>query len=164
MYVITLPGVLQKTNEAPNPQGIALYRSLAATGRVAVLCGPDVSKAEWFLATNALSDHVNLVPESVESHPTIAGRRRAQIASLRAQGTHIEFVVDPDPEVVAGLHEDGLAALLYLHPQFSQPSFRPDFKSTATPWSEMVAVVDYQMKIKATQVMPSLDGDEESEE
>lgn len=164
MYVITLPGVLQKTNEAPNPQGIALYRSLAATGRLAVLCGPDENKAEWFLATNNLTDHVNLVPESLESHPTAVGRRRSQIAALRAQGTHIEFVVDPDPEVIAGLHEDGLATLLYLHPQFSQPSFRPDYKSEAKPWSQMVAVVDYQMKMKATQVMPSLDGDEEGEE
>lgn len=155
-FVVTLDGIIRKTGTAAalNPGGLALYRALATTGRLAILCGTDPENAEWFLRTNGLASHAYVVPESVEAAPTIAGRRRAQISFLRSQGSHIEFVIDPDPEVIAALHEDGVPGLLYLHPQFSQPSFRPDYESVAKPWDVLVEKVDYQIRMKAEQVRP----------
>lgn len=160
-YVLTLHGVLQQPNGAPNPQGLSLYRALASVGRLVVLGGLDRAKDEWFLATHDLRDHVNFVPESIEKHPTELGRRRAQIGTLRAQGSHIELVVEPDPEIVAALHEDGLPTLLYLHPRFTQPAFRPDYKSEATPWNQLVQTVNYQEALKALVVLPTDEEDEE---
>lgn len=152
-YVITLDGVLRHSRtEAINLQGMNLYRALATTGRLAILCGPDEERADWFLRTNGLRQHAYLIPESLDASPTIAGRRMAQITRLRAQQCHIEFVVEPDPDVAAELLRAGIPTLVYLHPQYSQPSFRPDYKGVAKPWENLVTEVDYQIGMRALAV------------
>lgn len=162
-YVITLHGVLQQPNGAPNPQGIALYGAFVDIGRVAVLGGLNREKDEWFLGTHNLTDHVDYVPELVEKSPTELGRRLAQIGTLRGKGTRVEIVVEPDPEVITALHEQGVPTLMYLHPAFSQPAFRPDYESVARPWATLVETVQYQEALKAAQVFAT-PGDEEDEE
>lgn len=163
-YVLTLHGVIQQANGAPNPQGLALYRAFTSLGRVAVLGGLNRERDEWFLATHGLTEHPEFVSESVEKSPTELGRRMAQIGALRAQGTVVDLVVEPDPEIVAAMHEQGLATLLYLHPKFTQPAFRPDFESVAKPWSTLVETVQYQERLKAVQVLTTLADAEEDPE
>ena len=162
-YAITLHGVLQQPNGAPNPQGMALYRALSTVGRLAILGGLDRAKDEWFLATQGLDDHVDFLPESIEKGPTELARRLAQIGALRAKGTHIEMAVEPDPEVVAAIHEQGVPTLMYLHPRFTQPAFRPDYKSVAKPWNTLVESVQYQEALKAVAhiVIPAEEEDSE---
>lgn len=161
-YVLTLHGVLQQPNGAPNPQGLALYRAFASLGRLAILGGLERKRDEWFLATHGLTDHVEFLPELLVNHPTELGRRRAQIGGLRSKGTQVDLVVEPDPEIVAALHEDGVPTLMYLHPRFSQPAFRPDYKSVAKPWDTLVETVQYQERLKAAHVLvaPSEEEDE----
>lgn len=163
-YVLTLHGLLQQSNGAPNPQGLALYRAFTSIGRVAVLGGLNRERDEWFLATHGLTEHPEFLPELIEKHPTELGRRRAQIGALRAKGTVIDLAVEPDPEIVAALHEDGVPCLLYLHPRFSQPAFRPDYESVAKPWATLVETVQYQERLKAAQVLitPAEEEDEEA--
>ena len=162
-YVITLHGILQQPNGAPNPQGLALYQALSSVGRLAVLGGLDRAKDEWFLATQGLDEHADFLPESIEKGATELDRRLGQIGTLRAKGTYIALALEPDPEVVAAIHAQGVPTLLYLHPQFSQPAFRPDHKSVAKPWNTLVESVQYQEALKAVAhiVIPAEEEDPE---
>jgi len=162
-FVLTLEGVLQQPNGAPNIQGFALYHALASQGRLAILCGEDKEKANWFLATNDLVDHLIVVPERMDSHPSHLERRSIQLSHLMQQGHNVELVIEPDPEVVAHLHGMGIPALLYLHPKFSQPSFRPDWESEATPWSKLIEAVNYQEQLKAQHVFPTYDEEDDED-
>lgn len=162
-YAITLHGVLQQHNGAPNRQGIDLYQALAGIGRVVVLGGPEQAKDEYFLASNGLGLHVSYVPEDWSHSNDQGAIRIKQVNDIRAAGTPIDLVVEPDPQIAARIFDVSVPVLLYLHPRFSEPSFRPDFKSVAKPWDEMVKVVDYQIQMKAKQVLPSLEESEEDE-
>lgn len=147
LFVFTLDGVM-RYNAAINVPGAEMYRSLSAHNRVGILCGPDKAEAEHFLRTNDFRTHAYLIEEDPTSSPTQVGRRRDQISRLRQQGSHVELVIDPDPAVVADLFAWGVPAMLYLHPQYSKPSFRPDFEREARPWDEMVAAIDFQTEMR----------------
>lgn len=161
-YAISLHGVLQTSQGAPNPQGIALYHAMSSIGRLIVLGGLDVEKDAWFLATNNLTTHILYEPEVLESGPTELDRRSQQISRIRASGMSIDLLVDPDPSVIAMVHDRGLAAMLYLHPKFTQPAFRPDYKSEATPWQKLLKSVEYQerLKVAAASLFPDDEDDE----
>lgn len=158
-FVMTLDGVL-RTGQSVHNQGRSLYTALSSTGRLAVLGGTDETFDEWFLASNGLMKHAYLVPETKDSASTIAGRRMAQVAYLRSQGCFIEFVVEPDPDVAAFLLSGGVPVLVYLHPQFANPSFRPDYENVAKPWNNLVKQVDYQMAMRAQAALIERDTDE----
>lgn len=160
-FVMTLDGVLRTGTDAVNTQGRALYEALASTGRLAILGGPNFERDEWFLASNNLTKHAYHIDEPVDSAPTVAGRRLGQITSLRSQGCYIQFVVEPDPEVAAALFARGIPVLFYLHPQYSTPSFRPDYESVAKPWENLVKQVDYQMAMRAQAALNERDSDED---
>lgn len=149
-YVIVLDDVLRKpSTNGVIRQGSALYESLSNTGRLAILCGEDEDKADWFLRTNGFVRHAYLLAEDPTSAPTPEGRRMAQIGDLRSRSAQIEFVVEPNPAIAAEIFKNGIPVLAYLHPQYSQPAFRPDYKSTAKPWDDLVSQVDYQIEMKA---------------
>lgn len=149
-YVIVLDGVLSHGRTgALNTQGMHLYASLASTGRLAILCGQDYEKADYFLKSNGLKQHAYLIPEDPMDAPDDAGRRMGQIGKLRAQSCNVEFVVEPNPAVAARLFDSGIPTLLYLHPLYSNPAFRPDYENKAKPWDDLVNHVDYQTDLRA---------------
>jgi hypothetical protein len=149
-YVLVLDGVLRKaSNNGVIEQGQNLYWALAETGRLALLCGPDLEKADWFLRTNGLTKHVHLIPEDMTASPTPEGRRIQQIRQLRSKQVHIQFVVEPDPRIARALYNESIPVMAYLHPVFSQPAFRPDYKSEATPWDDLIKDVEYAIDSKA---------------
>lgn len=150
MILLPIEGVLRQPGGLrPDPTGVLLYRALCSHGRVGLLGSEEgQEKDEWFLNTEELVGHASYILYRMDAHPTDHGRRVSQISKARAAG-HIELVVEPNPEVVATLHEEGIPTLLYLHPKFTNPEFRPDFKSFASPWDDMVKVIDYQAELKA---------------
>lgn len=149
-YVLVLDGVIRKpSTNAVIEQGANLYWALAETGRLALLCGEDREKADWFLRTNGFTKHVYLIPEDPTASPTQAGRRMQQVRQLRSRQTHIQFVVEPDPRIVTELFKESVPVMAYLHPVFTQPAFRPDYQSTATPWDDLIREVEYQIDAKA---------------
>lgn len=159
-FVITVNGVLRHPRtKALNLQGMHLYRALATTGRLALLGDEDQDGTEWFLRTNGLREHAYLITEEATDGPTPASRRLVQVARLRSKGYAIEAVIEPDPEVSAALLDAGIPVLTYLHPQYSTPSFRPDFDRTARPWDHLVSTVDYQIELRANDIVKDPDDD-----
>lgn len=149
-FVLVLDDVLRKPGtEAVIKQGSVLYEALSNTGRLAILCGEDEARADWFLRTNGFVKHAYLIPEDPTSSPTPEGRRMAQIGDLRSRSAHVEFVVEPDPRIAAEIFQNGIPVMAYLHPKYTQPAFRPDYKSAAVPWDDLVSQVDYQIEMKA---------------
>jgi hypothetical protein len=79
-YVMVVDGVLRKPGtEAVIDQGRALYWALADTGRLALLCGTDKERVDWFLRTNGFNKHVALIEEDLTSAATPEERRVQQI-------------------------------------------------------------------------------------
>lgn len=144
---IALDGVLRKPLdvEAQDFGASLLFASLVENFRVVVLGTEDPDKDEHFLRINGMVRYVKIEPML----PTDRGRVGAQVARLRREGFTFEFVVLPDPEAARDLYEDGVPVLLYLHPQFSSRSFRPDHEPGLTPWNELAAEVEFQVNAKA---------------
>jgi hypothetical protein len=149
-YVLVVDGVLRKpSTNAVIESGQALYWSLAQSGRLALLCGEDRDKVDWFLRINGFNKHVHLIPEDPTASPTASGRRLQQIRELRRGQANITFVVEPDPSIALDLFKESVPVMVYLHPVFTQPAFRPGYKSEAKPWEDLISEVNYQIAAKA---------------
>jgi hypothetical protein len=149
-YVMVVDGVLRKpATNAVIESGQALYWSLAETGRLALLCGDDKDKVDWFLRTNGFTKHVYLIPEDPTASPTAGGRRMQQIRELRRGQANIAFVVEPDPTIALDLYNESVPVMIYLHPTYTQPAFRPGYKSLAKPWEDLISEVEFQIEQKA---------------
>jgi hypothetical protein len=144
---IVIDGVLRKPLdvEAQDFGASLLFASLVENFRVVVLGTGDTDRDEHFLMVNGMVRYVKLEPIL----PTDTEGVASQIARLRRQGFHFEFVVVPDPDLARGLYEDGVPVLLYLHPLFSSRSFRPDHEPGLTPWNELADEVEFQLTAKA---------------
>jgi hypothetical protein len=147
VFVFVLDGVM-RYNAAINVPGAEMYRSLSAHNRVAILCGENKEEAEHFLRVNDFRTHAYVIEEDPTSSPTKEGRRRDQISRLRQYGSHVELVLEPDPEIAADLFSWGVPTMVYLHPQYSRPSFRPDFGREVKPWDTLVETIDYQTEMR----------------
>lgn len=148
---MVLDGVIRRdrTSGQMIRQGLRVYHSLAATGNLVIFCGADVDRADWFLRANGLSQHGMLIPEDIAASPTPEGRRMSQVRRLRATGATLDFVVEPDPDIAAELFREGIPVMAYLHPSYSLPSFRPDYRGESTPWKTLTEEVDYQLEMRA---------------
>jgi len=158
-FAITIDGVLRKQlDQTINQDGLFLYEALSYVGRVALLGSdrPDVD--DRFCRINGLNRHFEIIPEAIESASTAAGRRIQQVRSMRQEG--LQFVVEPDPEIALEMFRNGMTVLPYLHPRYTQPSFRPDYSSRAQPWETLISEVDYQIDMKAKQIELPTEEDE----
>lgn len=52
---------------------------------------------------------------------------------------------------------NGIGVLNYLHPNYSNPRFRPDYQDTVTPWSELVGEVERQRALREEDQRPQLE-------
>jgi hypothetical protein len=148
---IALDGVLRKPLdvEAQDFGASLLFASLVENFRVVVLGTEDVARDEHFMAVNGMVRYVKIEPLLTSDGKGVADQKRRQIARLRREGFQFEFVVVPDPELALDLYADGVPVLAYLHPQFSNRSFRPDHEPGLTPWNELAEEVEFQLNAKA---------------
>lgn len=156
---IALDGVLRKPLdvEAQDFGASLLYQGLVQGFRVVILGGYDTEKDEHFLAINGLGRYVRIEPLRETDAPDHAGRVRAQIRRLRAEGFRFEFVVLPDPALATDVYKMGIPVLMYLHPHYSTESFRPDFEPGIRPWQELLEEVEFQRAMAAKQMQERVD-------
>lgn len=147
----TLDGVLRKDPSAENRDNGAylLYLAMAEHFRVVILGSQDKEADEFFLAVNNIVKYAAVESENILDHPYTSGRRQQQLTRLRSEGYQFEFVVVPDPWMAKWLFTAGYPVLLYLSPEYSATAFRPDTKSGARPWGELIQQVDYTRSMKA---------------
>ena len=156
---IVMDGVLAKdVGEGLIPQGRRLYMGLAEAYKIAVVTDRTDSEAvKYWLLVNGFDRHPYLILPHLKDPEDPAERRMQQISRLRQAGCNVELLIEPNPQVAAHVMRHGVAVLNYLHPNYSNPRFRPDYSENITPWSELVDEVERQRALREEDKRPFME-------
>lgn len=157
--VMTVEGVIRQNNgDGVIHQGQLLYHALASTSKVALVSNSlHEDKVEYWLRINGFRDHAYLFCARTDDPFEVAGSRLRQIRSVTDTQHAVDLVIDPDPEIAAALMHEGIPTMLFLHPRYSRPEFRPDHEEEVTPWDRLVAEVDSQALLRTADTRPDND-------
>ena len=154
--VIVVDGIIRKTrDQSPLVEGLALYQALNATHRV-LLLAEDREKTDIWLRTNNMSkalDDIYEIKDSVFK----------TIDSGRSKGK-IDFVITDDSDLAKQLLEVGIPVLVFLHPKYVRPEFRPDAREGVRSWGSITAELDKQQGLFMEDVRLSTEEDIEYED
>ena len=136
-------GVLRKlVAGAPIPEGIRLYRALCSVGRVILLSGStDRDQVRDWLELNGCVRHDFI---EWERGPSVVASNH-----LRRLGYDIDIVVEPDPRAAHGLIAAGFNTIVFVHSQYSHPSWRPDTGTGIQSWDDISKQVAELARMKA---------------
>lgn len=146
MICVTLDGFVRNRSGNPIPDGLKILAMLCEQYRVAVLTD-DLAAAgkRWVEQRNVPTEPAMVIGSD------LAVRRDSilrldQVDYARTLGP-VEFVVDPDPMVIAECMRRGVPGLLYTSPPYSRPEFRPDAPPPRS-WDEIQRVLDEQEDLR----------------
>ena len=133
--VMVVEGVLQKVIGGQElREGISLYGAFFHGGYDIILVSSQVdSKVGTWLWNNGLIHH-SLVTFSVEE-------------AMR-KGRDVLLVVTPNPQQARRLFAQGVTSLLFAHPSYAQPEWRPDAKGPEVGWNELSREMAAEIKRK----------------
>lgn len=148
---IVVEGFLRMPNDSSVIiPGLLLYKSLVKDHRVSLIIDSAArDKVQYWLLMNGMTEHTREVYWEQDDPEDVVDRRIAQVGRLRQDGP-LSLIFEPDPSVCAALLEKGITSLMFLHPRYMHPDFRPDAKGEVTPWSLVVAEQTRQMEARAT--------------
>jgi len=137
--LVFLDGVLRNKKNAPIPNGMLLYRSLNENNRVLILC-KDKEKDHNWLKQNKIFKLDDLVDQKL----TYLGDNPEyrQVEYVRGLGP-VDYVITENPELAALLLQQGITALVFLNPLYTDDRYRPD-SLTKKSWDEVVQELDKQ--------------------
>lgn len=147
--LLAIDGVLRDAGGLPLRDGVVLYESLCLSYRV-VLASSNPERDDLWLRAEGLRSHQEVVGIPPAFLRGTTGLRRAQAEALLGSGGAVSLVVDADPQVVLEATERGLVSVLYVHPKFSRPEWRPDRDQTPRPWDDLVAEIERQSALAST--------------
>jgi hypothetical protein len=156
---IVIEGVLSReVGEAVIHQGQRLYWGLMEAYKVALISdSTDTDAVQHWLKVNGFNKHPYITFTQTADPEDPAERRMRQISRLRQAGCNVELLIEPDPRIAAHAMANGVGVLNYLHPNYSNPRFRPDFKESVTPWSELVDEVERQRALREEDPRPHME-------
>ena len=136
-------GILRSDMGAPIYQGLALYRMFNEDVRVVLLCDDRAKTNRWLLEhkINKLDDLIDYSVPGVIDDPEFE-----QVKYVRSQGK-VELIVTADTELAKKLLEIGLDTLLFLHPTYLRPEFRPDGRQGQRSWAAIEEELDKQIEM-----------------
>ena len=136
-------GVLRSESGSPIYQGLALYRMFNEDVRVILLTDEREKTNRWLLEhkINKFDDLIDRNVPGVLEDPDIE-----QVKYVRSQGK-VELVVTSDTELAKKLLEIGLDTLLFLHPTYLRPEFRPDGRQGIRSWAAIEEDIDKQIEM-----------------
>ena len=141
--VLFVDGVLRSESGSPIYQGLALYRMFNEDVRVILLTDEREKTNRWLLEhkINKFDDLIDRNVPGVLEDPDIE-----QVKYVRSQGK-VELVVTSDTELAKKLLEIGLDTLLFLHPTYLRPEFRPDGRQGIRSWAAIEEEIDKQIEM-----------------
>lgn len=147
---IVVDGVLKNNNsDSVLAGGALLYHGLAEVMKIALITDEDKERTQRWLAINGFREHVLLLSPDADD-VLVGGTRRAhQIVLLKLAGSDVDMLVEPDPTIAAAVLQAGTPVMLFAHPKYSRPEFRPGGKNLPTPWSTLVAEIEAQETLRA---------------
>ena len=121
--IMVIQGVLQKLIGGQSlREGTSLYHCFFRGGYDVVLVGPQTDRRSDWLWANGLIRH-SLVVGTIEE------------AMQRSH--NVTLVVTPDPGQARRLFAQGVTSLLFAHPSYAQPEWRPDAVGPTVGWNEL---------------------------
>jgi hypothetical protein len=122
---IIVEGVLQQiVGGDPIREGVGLYNAFDRGDYDIVLVSPNALQAkliDW-LWHNGFSRHSVTV---------------FSLEEARRKGYTIDLVVTSNPNQARSLFELGITTLLFSHPSYQMPEWRPDYKHPDIGWNEL---------------------------
>lgn len=148
---IVVNGILRQPNDSSVIiPGLLIYKSLVKDHRVSLIIDSAAKeKVQYWLLMNGLTDHVNEIYWDETDPEDVGIRRLRQIARLRRQGP-LSLVYESDTEAATALLKAQIPAMLFLHPTYTHPDFRPGSVSEPTPWNELLTEKVRQQEARAT--------------
>lgn len=139
--LIFVDGVIRKERDLSIIlDGSALYKSLNENYRV-ILVTEEKEKAEVWLKMNNLSQKTDDIVQIMDS--PLGDNKFRTVEMLRSKGK-IDFVITDDLDLSKQLLEVGILTLVFLHPRYVRPEFRPDGRLGAKSWLEITEELDKQ--------------------
>ena len=135
--------VLRSSTGSPIYQGLALYRMFNEDVRVVLLTDDRDKTHRWLLEhrINTFDDLVDRNVPGILNDPDLE-----QVKYCRSQGK-VELVVTGNVELAKRLLEIGLDTLLFLHPTYLRPEFRPDGRQGMKAWADIEEEIDKQIEM-----------------
>lgn len=135
--------VLRSSTGSPIYQGLALYRMFNEDVRVILLTDDRDKTHRWLLEhrINTFDDLVDRNVPGILNDPDLE-----QVKYCRSQGK-VELVVTGNVELSKKLLEIGLDTLLFLHPTYLRPEFRPDGRQGMKAWADIEEEIDKQIEM-----------------
>jgi hypothetical protein len=139
--VVLLDGVVRNPrNQAPISEGVLLYKTLNEVNRVIILAD-DKERTDIWLKKNNMAKVLDDITEIEKS--VVEESRLATIKSILSKG-RVEFVVTDDVELSKHLLELSINVLVFLHPRYAKPEFRPDGRAGVKSWESITDELDKQ--------------------
>jgi len=148
---IVVNGVLRQPNDSSVIiPGLLIYKSLVKDHRVSLIIDSAAKeKVQYWLLMNGLTDHVNEIYWEETDPDDDGARRLRQVARLRRQGP-LSLVYESDTAVATKLLQAQIPTMLFLHPTYTHPDFRPGPAKEPTPWDSLLAEKIRQQEARAT--------------
>jgi len=137
---------------SPIRSGIALYHALKTGFRIALSSSnEDRDLVQHWLTVHSLSDHPVLLTRTPrDSDCSNAEVRERHLYALRGLSEDVGLLVTPSPAVAARSLFHGIPTMLFSHPTYMRPEFRPDAAPAVREWSQIEAEVDRQVVLIRT--------------
>lgn len=132
--IVTVEGVLRKLTDGSRiNEGVELVHRLS---------GEDIgNNTILYLTSGPAAETEAWLDEHDLARDMVFGAREDRVMQLRRirheWGYPISMVIEPDPDTAADLMAAGHTVLLFMHPAYSRPEWRPDHKFTVTSWDEI---------------------------
>ena len=159
LVVVTAEGVLcrrdgDNTFRANQPigPGLDLLACLSQMYNVCVASDEtDRKVVHTWLIEHGLREHFSYVIERGPlMHEDPAERFMDQLTLLRSQGFSIGMAVVADPVMAASALHKGFTSMLFSHPAYARPEWRPDDDRGLRSWADIEEDLARQAELKAT--------------
>lgn len=139
--LIFLDGVIRKNaDKSPIFEGLNLYRGMNEVNRVIILTDDKEKSDIWFKqhTLNAKLDDIVGPSKIISDTPHLQ-----QVLDAQAKGK-VELVVTSDSDLAVLLLERGIPTMVFLHPRYVRPEFRPDAREGVDSWNNILEELDKQ--------------------
>lgn len=138
--VMYIDGVLRNQKKVAIPSGLKLYRILAETQSVILICDNKDLGDRW-LRENKIGKIDNIVDKNVPAPSNDWEFRAADW--IRSQGA-IDYIITADTDLATRLLNAGFRVMVFLEPIYLDHKFRPDSREGRKSWDDLKAELDRQ--------------------
>lgn len=142
--VLFIDGVLRSQTKVPIYEGIALYKSLNVNGTVMLACDDQEEALRW------CTEHKLTDVDGFISNATVGEYEDKDFLKIQHQQASgaLHFVVLSNVDLATKCLQNGIKTLLWLHPVYMSPKFRPDGGYGRKSWGELVGELDKQVDMQ----------------